>query len=52
MKSPLFLLCALFALGSAPAPAKIWQPGPGLKQVPIWPGAVPDPLPNAPSPRR
>src|SRR5687767_12610409 len=26
--------------------AAIWQPSPGYVQVPIWPGAVPDAMPN------
>ncbi len=33
-------------LGVQPARAEIWQPSPGHVQVPIWPGAVPDALPN------
>ena len=28
------------------ARAAIWQPSPGHVQVPIWPGAVPDAMPN------
>lgn len=43
--SPL-LLSALLALAGAPAHAGVWQPGHGLKQEPIWPGAVPDALPH------
>jgi len=45
---PTLLLSALLALGAASAHAAVWQPGPGLKQVPIWPGAVPNALPNPP----
>ena len=39
------------ALGLAAAAASlrgqtaVWQPAPGLSQVPIWPGAAPDPMP-------
>ena len=47
MKSPMLLLFALLALSGTPAHPTVWQPGPGLQQVPIWPGAVPDALPNA-----
>jgi len=38
----------LFALSCAQAQERegIWQPPPGHAQVPIWPGAVPDALPN------
>jgi hypothetical protein len=28
------------------ARADTWQPSPGHTQVPIWPGAVPDAIPN------
>ena len=45
---PTMLLSALLVLGAASAHAAVWQPGPGLKQVPIWPGAVPNALPNPP----
>lgn len=48
MKSTTLLLCALLALGTASTHAAFWQPGPGLQQVPIWPGAVPNALPNPP----
>ena len=38
----------LFALSCAHAQERegIWQPPPGHAQVPIWPGAVPDAMPN------
>jgi acetyl esterase/lipase len=49
MKSPTLFLFAWLALSGAPAQATVWQPGPGLKQVPIWPGAVPDALLNSKS---
>jgi acetyl esterase/lipase len=32
--------------GEPVAYAGTWQPSPGHSQVPIWPGAVPDPIPN------
>ena len=37
------LMCALGAPGSQ---ADVWQPSPGHRQVPIWPGAVPDAAPQ------
>ena len=42
------LAAFLLALSCAQAQARdtIWQPSPGHTQVPIWPGAVPDALPN------
>jgi acetyl esterase/lipase len=42
--SLLVLACAALAQGNANT--KVWQPSPGHTQVPIWPGAVPDPLPD------
>ncbi len=46
MKPMRSLVFALLALCAPWAHAAVWQPEHGLKQVPIWPGAVPDPLPN------
>lgn len=45
------ILCCFFAATAlvsahASAEAKIWQPSPGHEQVAIWPGAVPDALPQ------
>lgn len=40
-----FIALALPLAGNA-APAAIWQPSPGHVQVPIWPGVVPDALPD------
>jgi acetyl esterase/lipase len=37
------VLCAPFALQ---ARAGVWQPSPGHRQIPIWPGAVPDGAPT------
>jgi acetyl esterase/lipase len=34
------------AAGSKPGGSTVWQPSPGHVQVPIWPGAVPDALPD------
>ena len=34
-------------LGSLSAQKSVWQPSPGNLQVPIWPGAAPDPQPVA-----
>ena len=47
MKSLCIALGLFAALGSARAPADSWQPSPGHTQVPIWPGAIPDPHPVA-----
>ena len=41
-----FALAALLMFGGASAHAGIWEPAPGQVQVPIWPGAVPDALPD------
>lgn len=42
------LVIFLFVLAWAhsQAHADVWQPSPGHVQVPIWPGAVPDAMPN------
>ena len=47
MKPLIFALCVVFAFGGPSAQAPLWQPSPGHAQVPIWPGAVPDPQPVA-----
>lgn len=39
-------LFCLLALGSAGTQAGVWQPGQGLKQERIWPGAAPNALPH------
>jgi acetyl esterase/lipase len=41
----LLALCATFSLGSVSAQTSGWQPSPGHTQIPIWPGAAPDPQP-------
>jgi len=35
----------VFAFGCLSAQTNIWQPSPGHRQVPIWPGAAPDAQP-------
>lgn len=47
MNPLIFLLCAVFASAGLSAQQATWQPSPGHTQVPIWPGAVPDPQPVA-----
>src|SRR5712664_3572053 len=47
MKPLLFALCVLFGCGGLSAQTPGWQPSAGHTQVPIWPGAVPDPQPVA-----
>ena len=46
MKSLMFVLCAVFTFSYPTARAQSWQPSSGHTQVPIWPGAVPDAIPN------
>lgn len=45
--SPKILLvaCIVLAFGRLSAQTNVWQPSPGHKQLPIWPGAVPDAQP-------
>jgi acetyl esterase/lipase len=45
MKFLLLALCAAFSFGSIYAQTDGWRPTPGHTQVPIWPGAAPDPQP-------
>src|ERR1017187_2793973 len=45
MKSLIFAVCGVFALGSLSAQKGGWEPSPGHTQVPIWPSAAPDPQP-------
>src|SRR6201998_776603 len=47
MKPLLLALWVVFAFGGLSAQQNAWQPSPGHRQVPIWPGAVPDPQPVA-----
>jgi acetyl esterase/lipase len=42
----LVTLLFIFACACSQADAAIWQPSPGHVQEPIWPGAVPDAMPN------
>jgi acetyl esterase/lipase len=41
-----FSIAVVLSLTQSPARAEGWQPSPGHEQVEIWPGAVPDALPN------
>jgi acetyl esterase/lipase len=45
MKPLIFALCVAFAVANLKAQTHVWQPSPGHVQVPIWPGAAPDPQP-------
>jgi len=47
MKPLLFALCVVLAFRGLSAQTSAWQPSPGHTQVPIWPGAAPDPQPVA-----
>jgi len=47
MKPLLFAVCVVFAFGGLSAQKPVWQPSPGHRQMPIWPGAVPDARPVA-----
>lgn len=47
MKPLLILLYAVFASSGLSAQQTTWQPSPGHKQAPIWPGTAPDPQPVA-----
>jgi acetyl esterase/lipase len=46
-KLSLIALLVPFASGSLSAQKPVWQPSPGHMQIPIWPGAAPDPQPVA-----
>src|SRR5689334_2636472 len=43
--APLFFLVVI-GWAHSHTHAAIWEPSPGHVQVPIWPGAVPDAMPN------
>ena len=45
MKPLVFGLCVVFGFGSLSAQKPVWQPSPDHIQIPIWPGAAPDPQP-------
>ena len=49
MKYSIFALCVVIAFGGLgaqmPARTSVWQPSEGHAQIPIWPGAAPDPQP-------
>jgi acetyl esterase/lipase len=40
-----FALSVVFAFDSLSAQQTVWQPSPGHRQIPIWPGVAPDPQP-------
>ena len=44
---PLIVAFCVFAFVSLSAQTPAWQPSPGHTQIPIWPGAAPDPQPVA-----
>src|SRR5205823_13023300 len=41
----LLVTCIVLACGRLSAQTNVWQPSPGHRQWPIWPGAAPDPQP-------
>lgn len=43
----LLVACLCFVVAACSAHASSWQPAPGLKQIPLWPGVPPD-APAAP----
>ena len=43
MKPLLFVLCIALGCCGLSAQQPVWQPSPGHTQIPIWPGAAPDP---------
>jgi len=47
MKPFLLFLSLISALDTFYAQKPVWQPSPGHTQIPIWPGAAPDPQPVA-----
>jgi acetyl esterase/lipase len=47
MKPVIAALLVVFAFTSLNAQKPVWQPSPGHTQIPIWPGAAPDPQPVA-----
>ena len=51
MKTLILALCALLSVGALNAQQSGWQPSPGHEQIPIWPGAAPDPQP-VPAPEK
>ena len=45
MKPLILAICVMCAPGALQARAAVWQPSPGHRQIPIWPGAVPEAAP-------
>lgn len=46
MKALFITICLVAAVGGESAQAEGWQPALGNVQTPIWPGAIPDAMPN------
>jgi acetyl esterase/lipase len=46
MKVLVFFLCIMVSVDGLYAEEATWQPAPGHTQIPLWPGAVPDPQPD------
>lgn len=42
-KTCILILCVLSSLDGLRAQKPVWQPSPGHRQIPIWPGSPPDP---------
>lgn len=42
MKPFVAAFCLMFAVGSLRAQVPAWEPSPGHKQIPLWPGKIPD----------
>src|SRR5215471_5912629 len=47
MKPLILAVYVVFAFGGLSVEKRAWQPSPGHTQIPIWPGAAPDPQPVA-----
>jgi acetyl esterase/lipase len=45
MKGLIFIFALALGAGRLNAQTTVWQPAPGHAQMPIWPGAAPDPRP-------
>ena len=45
MKQLIFAIGLMCVPGALDARTDVWQPSPGHRQVPVWPGAVPDAVP-------
>ncbi|HLY43722.1 MAG TPA: alpha/beta hydrolase [Terracidiphilus sp.] len=45
MKPFILAFCVVFGCGASLAQTLVWEPSAGHRQIPIWPGAPPDPQP-------